>query len=308
MRSNSEIVSRQNKLIGNSRQTLSKLLDEYTSAMTAGFTQLKHETEAAHAKELENWASGGVQIEARLKEMQQSLEFIHSQDSLENDYLQSLRITTSDTRNMFLTRFSEWSAVLHETCEKTSRTMEAAGATTILVVEQVVRNLASLVETIVQEVLDQVESQKETVRQVDTLAQEASASELARLKKQSFTLAKLVESEKVKVLKAKDELLSKVSSLLGDFATERDRGLREALTTVQSDISAGEIEVTSFKRKHAEMMEDMDASASQLHDGLQARRLESKRLRDSAMKVTGYPFLTITILSRLAIEIGTFSI
>jgi kinesin family member 11 len=55
--------------------------------------------------------------------------------------------------------------------------------------------------------------------------------------------------EKIKAKKEKDELVQRVSGLLGEFASARDQSLCEAVSHVQARNAEAEVEMLEFRTK-----------------------------------------------------------
>jgi len=145
--------------------------------------------------------------------------------------------------------------------------------------------MGSLVDTIVREAREYVDSERETVLKAKALANTAANTEIGHLREQNALLTKLLESEKLKAEKAKDELIQRVSSLLGEFTSARDRSLREAVSHVQAGNAKAEEEMAQFGRKHNGMMDNMAARSAESATSMERRGTEGKRTRDGALKV-----------------------
>lgn len=156
--------------------------------------------------------------------------------------------------------------------------------------------MGSLVDTIVHDAREYVTSERESVLQAKALASTAANTEIARLREQNTLLTKLLESEKVKAERAKDELIQRVSGLLGEFTSARDRSLREVVSSVQADNTKAEAEMLQFGTKHGEAMDGLVKRGDESGVTMERRGTEGKRTRDGALKVSFRYLLMIICL------------
>jgi kinesin family protein 11 len=127
---------------------------------------------------------------------------------------------------------------------------------------------------------------------VKALSDEATSAEIGRLQEQNALLARLLESERMKSQKAKDQLISRISGLLGDFAAERDQSLREAFEEMHNKNLIGEGEMEKCGNENGERMVNVIRAGEDWSGSLTRRGGEGKRLRDGALKV-GFHLISI---------------
>jgi kinesin family member 11 len=142
--------------------------------------------------------------------------------------------------------------------------------------------MGSLIDTIINNTRAYVDSERESVLQAKALTANA---EIARLRGQNAILTKLLESEKIKAERTKDELIQRVSNLLGEFTFARDRSLREVVSNVQAQNAKAEAEMQQFGTAHGEMMDEIMARGGESAVSMETRGTEGKRTRDGALKV-----------------------
>lgn len=94
-----------------------------------------------------------------------------------------------------------------------------------------------------------------------------------------------MESEKVKSERAKDELIKRISGLLGDFTAERDRSLREAFSEMGDSNTSAEKGMVKLAQQQGEQIEQVIAGGKEWAGTLDKRRTDLKRNRDGALKV-----------------------
>jgi kinesin family protein 11 len=154
--------------------------------------------------------------------------------------------------------------------------------------------MGSLVDTVVRDTKEYIDSERESILQAKALANAAANIEIGRLREQNTLLAKLLESEKLNGEKAKDELIQRVSSLLGEFTSARDRSLREAVSHIQSGNTKAEAEMLQFGKKHDDTVDSLVAKGKQSAVSTEGRGAEGKRTRDGALKV-GFSTIPLTV-------------
>lgn len=117
------------------------------------------------------------------------------------------------------------------------------------------------------------------------LSDEVTSAEISRLQEQNTLLVRLLESERLKSEKAKDQLISRISGLLGDFTAERDRSLRDAFEEMHNRNVIGEGEMEKCGNENGERIVNVIRAGEDWGSSLTRRGGESKRLRDGAFKV-----------------------
>jgi kinesin family protein 11 len=99
----------------------------------------------------------------------------------------------------------------------------------------------SLVEVMVREAQTYIENESKSVLQANAITESTVNNEVTRLRQQNEILARLLETERARRKTAKDELIQRVSNLLGDFTQERDTALMESIAAIQgSNVKGGE--------------------------------------------------------------------
>ncbi|KAG5645219.1 hypothetical protein DXG03_006636 [Asterophora parasitica] len=284
LNSNSQAVLTEGTKISQATDVLSKKLDEFAGLSAQSILKLRTETQEFQTKELEILSSRSASIDQQLWRFQEALSVIQAKDATEAGALDIARNVMKETHETFKTGFTVWGQALTKTCEEASRTLGSIGNDAFKSVEAAVKALASLAEAVVQETGAFVQAERESAREAKEFATEASWKEITRLKQQNEALVKMLDVERAKGEKAKDELIQRVSGLLGSFTAERDRSLREAVGVIQEANRSGEEEMRTFMKQHAGVLEHMETIGAEISENLQSRRGEGKRTRDGALK------------------------
>ena len=140
-------------------------------------------------------------------------------------------------------------------------------------------------ERLVKDTRVAVEAEKKQNQRQNELFSHSVRQEIARLKKQNAYLSELLESERKDSMKARDVLIKRVSSMLVDFADERDKSLRSAVSHIQDDNAAASIELQSASDKQDLIMSESAASSRMLSATVEKTAIESDRAKLLAEKV-----------------------
>jgi hypothetical protein len=151
--------------------------------------------------------------------------------------------------------------------------------------EKAFKSVGSLLEIIVQESQTYIQQERQLLLDAKALSDEATSAEIGRLQEQNALLTRLLESERLKSEKAKDQLILRISGLLGDFATERDRSLRDAFEEMHNRNVIGEGEMERCGSENGERIINVIRAGEDWGSSLTRRGGESKRSRDGAFKV-----------------------
>jgi len=157
--------------------------------------------------------------------------------------------------------------------------------------EKAFKSVGSLLETIVQESQTYIQQERKLLQDAKALSDEVTSAEIGRLQEQNVLLTRLLESERVKSEKAKDQLISRISGLLGDFTAERDRSLRVAFEEMHNRNVIGEGEMERCGNENGERIVNVIRAGEDWGSSLARRGGESKRLRDGAFKVRVIRFI-----------------
>jgi kinesin family protein 11 len=220
-----------------------------------------------------------------LQAIQEALDTIKSTGASEADALEAVQNTLKETHETFKTGFGTWSEGLKKTYGDMNRQVEQTGLDAFLTVEAALKTMASLVETIVFETQEYVDTELQKTREANALASDTSNNEIVRLKQQNESLVRLLDSQQIRADKAKDELIQRISSLLGDFTKERDKDLRAAISTIQTENKQAASKVRTFAGQHGAIMDSMETAGAEMSATLKTRGGEGKRNRDGAYKV-----------------------
>lgn len=131
---------------------------------------------------------------------------------------------------------------------------------------------------------------------VKSLVESQAEEQIRYLKEQNAQLTRLLQHEKLKSERMKNGLVERVSGLLNEFVTERDRSLEEAFTKIKQENSQAESTLNNFTEEYSQKADNMMTQSQEMSALLEKKGEQCKRLRDGAYKVIlGYSLLRAVI-------------
>lgn len=234
---------------------MAQKLDEFVIMISQSTRKLQVEAEEHQTRELEALASHSKRIDGQLQAIQEALDTIKATDTSEAEALEAVQNIAKEGHEAFKTEFGTWSESLKKTYGDMNRQMEQTCLDAFSTVEAALKTMTSLVETIIFETQEYVDMELQKTREAKAAASNASNDEIVRLKRQNEALVKLLDSQRINSDKAKDELIQRVSSLLGDFTKERDNDLRAAVGAIQTENRQAGDKIGTFAGQHGAIMD-----------------------------------------------------
>ncbi len=124
------------------------------------------------------------------------------------------------------------------------------------------------------------------MQEAKALGDSTSNAEIARLQQQNALLTSLLESERIQSDRAKEELVTRITSLLGNFNAERDRRLRETFSEMTESNATAEAGMKKLGKDQGQRLEAVIGKGREWGGALEKRAGEGKRLRDGGFKVS----------------------
>ncbi|KAG6866932.1 hypothetical protein C0991_003848 [Blastosporella zonata] len=284
LNSNSQTVLTHGTIMSEASEMLSQELVDFAKTSVQTIAKLSAEANIFEAKQLEALTANFTRIDDQLRRLQGALDIIQAKDASEAQALIEAHRVMEETHETFKVGFSTWGKDLTQACKAACLNLGSAGGAAFKSVEEALTSMLSLVDNVVSSAAEFIATERENVRQAKELAADISREEMNRLRMQNEALVKMLDAEKIKGEQAKDELIRRVSGLLGEFTMERDRSLREAADAVQACNREGEDEIKTFMGRHGEVMEQMETVGAKVDENFEQRRREGKRTRDGAFK------------------------
>ncbi|CAK5277692.1 unnamed protein product [Mycena citricolor] len=284
LNTNSHAILTHGKVISSSIITMSRKLEDFVKISSKSTAKLRSDAKQFESKELDALAGYSDRVSEQLKRIQSTLSIIQTSDKTESDAILMLQTSLNETTEALRSGAVTWGAGLKQTCEAASSSASKRCGETFASSEKALRTMGNLVESMVQEMGSYIEAEREAVVEAKMISAGAATAEITRLRSQNAMLTRLLDEERLRGEKAKDDLLQRVSGLLGDFTKERDRGLREAVGAVQAENAKAEEGMLSFKRKHEEMANAMEGRGDDVAKKAEKWVVDGSRIKDAALK------------------------
>lgn len=300
--SNSRAVKTHGKsVLAESRSLITKL-ETFVQTSNQHSKGIRQEVEQWQAREQEQLSKQSATAHDQVAKVNTSLHAIRRQETVSDDSVKALEQAFKDAVAKIESGYKDWAEKLKASCQKVCSQAEASstsnsaavcsvrvsfsiGANIFYQAEKAFKSVGSLLEIVVQESQTYIQQERQLLLDAKALSDEVTSAEIGRLQEQNALLTRLLESERVKSEKAKDQLISRISGLLGDFTVERDRSLRVAFEEMHNRNVIGEGEMEKCGNENGERIVGVIRAGEDWGSSLTRRGGESKRLRDGAFKV-----------------------
>ncbi|KAG5342766.1 hypothetical protein C0989_008716 [Termitomyces sp. Mn162] len=284
LNSNSQVVLTQGAILSKTSETLSQKLVEFVEFSSQSITTLGAEVEDFEEKEQETLAATSAGLDEQMQRLTGALDLIQAKDTLEAEALEDVHQALKEVHETFKDGFGAWGKTLTQTCREACHNLDSAALAAFKSVEDALTSMLTLAESVIGSAVDYITTEHENIQKTNEMTANVSQEEISRLKHQNDALIRMLNTERAKGDKAKDDLIRRVSNLLGEFTAERDRSLREAANVVLESNRQAEEEIKEYLKNHGESMEKMESVGVKLGKHLEQRRREGKRTIDSAFK------------------------
>ncbi|KAI0062278.1 kinesin-domain-containing protein [Artomyces pyxidatus] len=282
--SNSAVVLTHGKAIASQTQTFSAELDGFVKASNQIVTRLRTDSEQYQAKESEALTAQSARVSEQMQRVQDAIRVIQTHDDASSAAIDGARLAVQEAHDSIRSVFSSWSEKFKTSHSAMFSDMEKSSLVGHQAVESALNAMASLVQGVIRDAQERLTLERKSVLETKILVESATASEVRHLREQNARLVRMLQSEKAKSDRAKDELIKRVSGLLGEFVSERDRSLRESLTDITDGNTKAEGAMTLFAGDHLRRVEGVVARGQEWSADLEKKGPSSKRLRDGALK------------------------
>ncbi|KAH8106971.1 P-loop containing nucleoside triphosphate hydrolase protein, partial [Cristinia sonorae] len=281
---NNKAVTRHLQALGTETQTFTTKLDDFVKLSNQHIAHLKTESEQYQAKEIDALNGISARINEQLEKVRDGLKVIHAKDEAADAAVHDIQTVVEETQEMVKSSFTNWAEQLRQFCDATYKETETTSIAAFTTVEKTFKSLGSIAEVLLKEAQDYILAERKSLLEAKALADGTSQGEIQRLQQQNALLVRLLESEKVKAGRSKDELIKRISGLLGDFTAERDRSLREAFSEMSDSNTNAEKGMVKLGEQQGQQLESVMANGIEWATTLEKRRGELKRNRDGGLK------------------------
>jgi len=231
------------------------------------------------------------------------MSLIHAKDELSAEALGTAQTAVKEAHDGIRAVFSSWSDKFEKSgfslradFEKSStdgfravRTVSSFSVihimTTWIQVEKALNSIAVLIQSVIHDSQEYISAERKHSIEVRSLAEGQTEEQIRYLKEQNAQLTRLLQYEKSKSERMKNDLVERVSGLFNDFVTERDRSLEEAFTKIKQENGQVESTLNSFTEEYSQKADEVMTRNQELSTILEKKGEQCKRLRDGATKV-----------------------
>lgn len=207
----------------------------------AEFSQLLHDTRNKLEQETKEYQSShALALENRIQEIsdhfdkaQELFKRIECGEVIEEHSIAVLKHQIESIGEAFNTEISSWRNELVANCNRLSEDSATTNIEQITLLEESSTTLSSFIEKISQKIQVYLNTELSALDEIQVLARNLVAKEMSSLQRQNEILAKMLVEERKNGEKAKNDLLQRVSGLLGDFMQKRDDSLKESIGNLQ---------------------------------------------------------------------------
>ncbi|KDQ60800.1 hypothetical protein JAAARDRAFT_204605 [Jaapia argillacea MUCL 33604] len=282
--SNAKAVLAHGRTLSVEIQCMSSNLEDFSKHTSDHASQLKTEAEQFQVKEIQALTAQSSRIDEHVNGVQTRLQAIQAKEEVSSEAVELLQSTVKQLHDGIKNGFKAWSEGLRKTCDDMCSNLQVSSSSSNKTVESTLASMTAIVETVVREAYSHVEAERKSLQEAKNLAESTVNAEVLRLREQNASLSRMLESEKVKSQRAKDDLIERVSGLLSSFTSERDRSLRETISQVQLENAGSEAEIMRFGEAHGQKIDEASERGKEWRVSVERRSVEGKRTRDGALK------------------------
>jgi kinesin family member 11 len=152
-------------------------------------------------------------------------------------------------------------------------------------VEKALNSIAVLIQSVIHDSQEYMTVERKHSTELKSLAESQAEEQIRHLKEQNAQLTRLLQYEKSKSERMKNDLVDRVSGLLNEFVTERDRSLEDAFTKIKQENGRVESSLNDFTEDYSRKADEVTTRNQELSTSLEKKGEQCKRLRDGAYKV-----------------------
>jgi len=298
--SNRLVVSENEKLISKLTNILTTKLAEFSQLLHDTRNNVEQETKeyrSSHALALENRAQ---EISDHFNKAQELFKRIECGEVIEENSIAVLKHQIETTGEAFNTEISSWGNELAATCSRLCDDSATTNVEQISLLEESFTTLSSFIEKISQKIQVYLNTELTALDKIQALARNLVATEISSLQRQNEILARMLVEERKNGEKAKNDLLQRVSGLLGDFMQKRDDSLKESIGNLQRSNKEVEDLLNSTYVQQVSAHDDMVSrtrKAGLYLDEINGHRSDSKKLAEE-VDVTLSPCSRIILIHK----------
>ena len=149
--------------------------------------------------------------------------------------------------------------------------------------------LGSIVEKLVKDARSSLENERKASEKAHAMVTHTASQEIKRLKYQNAHLTELLDAERKNGALARDNLIKNLSSLIGAYAEEREKSLREVVGVAQISNGAAESALEAFRGSYDGVVAEGTARGKSWAARLEKAAVEGSQAKLAATEVRHTP-------------------
>lgn len=283
--SNNSTVSENEKLIQGVVDVMLKKLAEFGQLSRKRLANLENDAQGLRSLETQTLTAHTELINQHFERVEELFQQIEETNGAENQSLKLVRQEIKNASTAFKSSVTSWSETLtsstNEICSKSaSETKEQ-----LTVLDNAIGVLYKLSTSIAQEAKKYLVDEASELDEMFNSTRSFAEQEVARLTRQNEILAEMVVNERAKSEKAKDELILRISSMLGDFVQKRDQELKESIGHLQRSNQEVEDLLASTYNQQSALRESISTRSGKLSEDIKTYEDEAARAKADAIQV-----------------------
>uniref|UniRef100_A0A8H7Y5S6 Kinesin motor domain-containing protein n=1 Tax=Psilocybe cubensis TaxID=181762 RepID=A0A8H7Y5S6_PSICU len=265
--SNRRIVSENEELIRAYADALMKKLTELDQLMKSLRGNVEEENTMHLSSQQQAIIAQVEKVNVHFEGAQDLFQQIEKYEGAGERILSNFKDQLNKAYSSFTSEVSSWSEKATTECTQYSNNAMEIGIGQLDILEESISILTSLLNRISRDVQIYLHDERASLTELRKLAETSTAQELQYLQRQNEILAEMLINERKAADKAKNDLLQRVSGLLGDFLQQRDESLRESVGSLQRSNA----EVTALLKATCERQSDLYNNLSTTNGELQSQ-------------------------------------
>ncbi|KAF8503536.1 kinesin-domain-containing protein [Russula emetica] len=282
--SNVEKVLNFGKDLTSETQRFSAELDVFIKNTTQGLAKLRHDEGQYQTKELENLAGLRSRVNDQIQRVQDVMALIQAKDEVSAEALGSAQTAVKEAHDSIRSVFSSWSDRFEKSGVSFRVDLERSSTDGFQAVEKALNSIAVLIQSVIHDSQEYMTVERKHSTEVKSLAESQAEEQIRHLEEQNAQLTRLLQHEKLKSERMKNDLVERVSGLLGEFVAERDRSLEDAFTKIKQENGRVESSLNGFTEEYSRKADEVMTRNQELSTSLEKKGEQCKRLRDGAYK------------------------
>ncbi|KAL5533323.1 KIP1 [Sanghuangporus sanghuang] len=246
----SKTIKGQSSLLESETRSFMSVVEAFVKSSEQTLTKTKAIADSFRKKEILSLICYRQSLDEQLKRISGVAKAIQSKEDASDQNLNSIWTIVKEVQDRLANELSMWSGSTQNDIQTLYVDIEQLTATNFTTSEQAMQTLWSVMEKLVRDARSTVENERKSAERQNELISHGARMEITRLKEQNARLSEQLDSERKNAMKSRDELVKRVSSLLVDFAEERDRGLRETVFGMQESNIQSTENLDTLVKKH----------------------------------------------------------